>query len=203
MYSSACVHFFMGVCASVQGRVFNSLMCSGVYAFSCPYISLKYTPRVMWSLVRLCHVCTSLPTRSLGHVPISLSSRKCACVYNMRSLVNLFGSPLSRSALIVASIFLVSVHMFLCCCISPFSPPPSLAPPLSSLPTLSLSPPPSPRLSVRGLRQVSIVRSELLSWYDKNRRMLPWRGDPPPWTRQVFLYLHAYMLTAYMLTLGW
>ncbi|CAM9887220.1 unnamed protein product, partial [Laminaria digitata] len=32
-------------------------------------------------------------------------------------------------------------------------------------------------------RQVSTIRAELLSWYDKNRRMLPWRGDPPPWTR--------------------
>ncbi|CAM9221171.1 unnamed protein product [Scytosiphon promiscuus] len=27
------------------------------------------------------------------------------------------------------------------------------------------------------------VRRGLLSWYDENRRMLPWRGDPPPWTR--------------------
>ncbi|CAM9656730.1 unnamed protein product, partial [Hapterophycus canaliculatus] len=29
------------------------------------------------------------------------------------------------------------------------------------------------------------IRRGLLSWYDKNRRMLPWRGDAPPWTRQV------------------
>ena len=25
------------------------------------------------------------------------------------------------------------------------------------------------------------IRENLLSWYDKNRRKLPWRGDPPPW----------------------
>lgn len=33
--------------------------------------------------------------------------------------------------------------------------------------------------------QVGTIRARLLSWYDKNRRMLPWRGDPPPWTRRV------------------
>lgn len=32
-------------------------------------------------------------------------------------------------------------------------------------------------------RQVMSIRDELLSWYGQNRRMLPWRGDPPPWTR--------------------
>lgn len=31
--------------------------------------------------------------------------------------------------------------------------------------------------------QVETVRRELLSWYDDNRRMLPWRGDPPPWSK--------------------
>lgn len=25
------------------------------------------------------------------------------------------------------------------------------------------------------------IRAALLRWYDKERRMLPWRGDPPPW----------------------
>ena len=25
------------------------------------------------------------------------------------------------------------------------------------------------------------IRQSLLTWYDKNRRKLPWRGDPPPW----------------------
>eukprot|EP00903_Cladosiphon_okamuranus_P013359 g12451.t1 len=31
--------------------------------------------------------------------------------------------------------------------------------------------------------EVGTIRVGLLSWYDKNRRLLPWRGDPPPWTR--------------------
>eukprot|EP00752_Nemacystus_decipiens_P009795 g8744.t2 len=31
--------------------------------------------------------------------------------------------------------------------------------------------------------EVGTIRVGLLAWYDKNRRMLPWRGDPPPWTR--------------------
>ncbi|CAN0438824.1 unnamed protein product [Ectocarpus sp. 12 AP-2014] len=31
--------------------------------------------------------------------------------------------------------------------------------------------------------EVTMVRQGLLSWYDENRRRLPWRGDPPPWTR--------------------
>ncbi|CBJ29881.1 conserved unknown protein [Ectocarpus siliculosus] len=31
--------------------------------------------------------------------------------------------------------------------------------------------------------EVTMVRQGLLSWYDETRRRLPWRGDPPPWTR--------------------
>jgi A/G-specific adenine glycosylase len=27
------------------------------------------------------------------------------------------------------------------------------------------------------------IRSQLLQWYGANRRLLPWRGDPPPYTR--------------------
>ena len=29
--------------------------------------------------------------------------------------------------------------------------------------------------------EASLIRSALLSWYRKNRRKLPWRGDPPPY----------------------
>lgn len=32
------------------------------------------------------------------------------------------------------------------------------------------------------IRDPDEVRSALLRWYDSERRMLPWRGDPPPWT---------------------
>ncbi|KAG7394674.1 hypothetical protein PHYBOEH_004830 [Phytophthora boehmeriae] len=30
-------------------------------------------------------------------------------------------------------------------------------------------------------RELLATRSELLQWYDKHRRKLPWRGDPPPY----------------------
>jgi A/G-specific adenine glycosylase len=31
------------------------------------------------------------------------------------------------------------------------------------------------------------IRNDLLRWYQKNRRKLPWRGDPPPWNSQLLL----------------
>eukprot|EP00611_Tribonema_gayanum_P031575 TRINITY_DN915_c0_g1_i2.p1 TRINITY_DN915_c0_g1~~TRINITY_DN915_c0_g1_i2.p1 ORF type:complete len:271 (+),score=81.74 TRINITY_DN915_c0_g1_i2:32-814(+) len=30
--------------------------------------------------------------------------------------------------------------------------------------------------------ETGFVRSALLQWYDVNRKRLPWRGDPPPWS---------------------
>jgi A/G-specific adenine glycosylase len=32
------------------------------------------------------------------------------------------------------------------------------------------------------LQQPAEIRAALLTWYDNDRRMLPWRGDPPPWS---------------------
>ncbi len=29
--------------------------------------------------------------------------------------------------------------------------------------------------------EARVIRRALLSWYEKNRRKLPWRGDPPPY----------------------
>ena len=31
------------------------------------------------------------------------------------------------------------------------------------------------------IREPAAIRAALLDWYDNHRRMLPWRGDPPPW----------------------
>ena len=33
--------------------------------------------------------------------------------------------------------------------------------------------------------EIEEIRTKLLAWYDKNRRKLPWRGDNPPYGKEI------------------